>query len=924
MIRLLLVISFIFSAQYSLAEMNFDGQSQVIPYHQWQVLQDQIPADATDLAHNLDHYQWLPIMEHSPAKSIYAGQIIRLDVHISANEDETILLVIPSSFIPGISAGVVKDGEVLLWQNLLESMRRDKAHYNRSVSMISLPNAGPGDYRILIQGSGVSTRMIAHEAELFLSDDFLLQEYPARMTAIAAYVGVFVTYLVFCSILILYRARISFLFAILFLLGAIVSIFLREGVLFFTFPLDVDWWSRLMLPLAINMTYAGIILYIAADLRGFRWPGLRYSLIVIGWFALLTGLLNLIFPVRQNQTLGAISFIIIDIGFLIAVSMMVLRTIEGRLRDILFAICLSGFCLYTLLRSVTTFYAHNYHIPDDFWYYSVNLASFFILVEYLWVLTREYVSRKTEQTASLTRFDLVSRFSHELRTPLNAVIGLADLLKDAKELNKVKNYGAMIHQAGHNLLELVNDILDFSKLESARSATEYRPFRIDQLINETIYSFLPKVYEKNIFLKALIHPDTPFFLVGDELRLKQIFSNLISNAFKFSHTNSEIIIHVTQGGFTENKTELLCSVSDTGRGIPKDKLDSIFEPFSQVSTEDQTRMGGTGLGLAICKLLVEQMQGEISVQSDEGKGTTFSFSLWLDINPKAPNLREVFSAFQGKKILIISRISPFYTPLKIALTHWGATVTRVDTCSEVPDCSYDLIILETDFTCSESDIPWIEQQASNTPIRIIQLSHNTLEEKIKKTNVKILQMPSPLLSTLAILAESINGEPISLLDTPTKSDGFLQSPHSILLVDDNQVNLLVANKLLQSVHAKSATAQGGKEALERLKDPEQRFSLVLLDCEMPDLDGFEVCRRWRDYEAQHKLDRLPIIALTAHALDHVYEECLAAGMDDVCFKPVGKEALVQVLNKYSSAQPIPQTIATDEGLRVKKNSEAEN
>lgn len=896
--RVVLAVFFwiIFAGQCH-AWLAFDGRKMSIPGEEWQILLGDEKPTVHDLARHLDNFSWGVMADKIVVNSV-SSEILRLDLRVTYSGSQRPLLVIPYAFIPNLSVALVKDDSLVMWKSLTGKSEFSERTIKQAFGMVVLPIDSPGDYTLLIKSTAAANAVIVRGAKLHLDQDFMLREYPAATSTATAIMGALSTFLIFCVAVIFYRFRTEFIFALLFLTGAFTSILLREGVLFLSWDLDPSWWITRFLPLAIGMSNAGALLYVCSDYKLARdtlaWSTMKWS----GLAALAMGLLNVVLPMRDYQFYSVPGFAVVMLGTLVAFVVIIRRAWRGSLRDRLFALFVAPYFLVSLGRFLMTSVNSTINIPVLPMYFTFYLFGVFVFVEYLVTLTREYIDKRAKRTAEKARIDLVNRFSHELRTPLNAVIGLADLIKDSPGQRSTESYASMIQSAGNTLLDLVDDILDFSKLGETGIPLAQRPIRLDRLTTEVMTGFIPQAMETKIIPKVVMQPDVQFFVLGDEVRLKQIFSNLVANAIKFSPPDEFVTVTIRQGAVTGQRVELLCSVEDKGRGIPPEKQAVIFEPYAQASAEDGSHLRGTGLGLAICKLLIEQMDGRISVSSVPGQGTTFSFNLWLDIDPNAPDLADSFHSLQDKQILVISALESVVDYLPLFLSHWGGVVEVVPRPEKAAREHYDLVLVESLYREASDCADWINAQSPDTVIEVVELRASEWANNLTHPNVHRLMVPVSILTLLAAFSEHLGGELVDLGDE--KFDGLTlhNTGHSVLLVDDNIVNLTVGSKLLESLGVTCEVASGGRECLDKLAVGFGNYTIVLLDCEMPEINGFEVCRRWRRQEAERQLARTPIVALTAHALLEVKNECLSAGMNEVVYKPIGREAMIELLNRY--------------------------
>lgn len=880
------------------AWMLFDGSEKSIPGSQWQILDGEMPP-VEALADNPDRYPWVPLEGNTQLGAI-GERLMRLDLRVTYSGIQRPLLLIPYAFVPNLKVGVIHQHRLLMWESLQQMDMSGKSG-NQSFGMIVLPIDKPGDYQILVKGSQVANAVIIRGAQLHLDHNFILRDYPASVSTASAILGALSTFLIFCTAVLFYRFRVEYAFALIFLAGSFISILLREGILFLSWDLEASWWVSHFLPLGIGMCNAGAMFYVCSDIDADRW---RIPWRLVKWsgvVALSIGFLNIFLPTRDNQFYSVPGFAFVMLGTVVALLMVLARAWKGSLRERLFALFIAPYFAVSLARFTAATMQATVNIPVIPMYASFYLFGTFVFVEYLVTLTREYVDERARRTADKARVDLVNRFSHELRTPLNAVIGLADLMKNSPGSpgqGNVENYANMIQSAGNTLLGLVDDILDFSKLEETGIPLADKPLRLDKLMSEVMSGFVPQAMQTRIIPKVLIEPEVPYFLVGDEVRIKQIFLNLVNNAIKFSPPNEFVTVRVKRGVQQGDRVELLCSVGDRGRGIPPEKMDIIFEPYAQVDAEDGGRMRGTGLGLAICKRLIEQMDGHISVHSITGEGTEFSFNLWLRVNADAPDLNVTFGPLRGTRFLLVSALKSVTDYLPLVLQHWGVDVEVVATGSDASASHYDVVLVESMYREAVGEAEWINRLDPSTVVEIIEIRAGEWVTELTHTNVHRLVVPIPLLAMLGKFTEHFSGASVDLGDEVIDSLELHHFQHNVLLIDDNVVNLTVASKLLESLGVRCETASSGRLGLEKLTANSAAYTLVLLDCEMPDINGFEVCRQWRRAEQEQGLLRLPVVALTAHALIEVREECLAVGMDEVVYKPIGREAIIELLNRY--------------------------
>lgn len=498
----------------------------------------------------------------------------------------------------------------------------------------------------------------------------------------------------------------------------------------------------------------------------------------------------------------------------------------------------------------------------------------YVLEEDQLKIKEESIKQEELKRLNKAKTEFLANMSHELRTPLNGIIGMMDILKTSQLDDTQKEQVAIVCQSGEFLLELISDILDFSKIESGRFELQKEPFDLRKCLENISETMAISIYKKNLDFNVIISENLNDSYIGDETRFKQVIVNLIGNAIKFTPTGS-ITLKAEQ-----KEKELVVSVSDTGIGIPKNKITKIFESFNQADLSDTKRYGGTGLGLTISRNIVEKMGGQIIVESKEALGTTFkikvNYSKEKNELIKFPNL---FYYTKNKDI-------------ELCILNYIPNAKKIVEI-EIPN---DSIILVNFEDIRKVDKVYIEE-VKNKNAKIIflikpnQIQNLNLLKSFGIENFETIRLP--------LLRKTLE---TSLLKD--KADVCFvaeekNTTNKILLVEDNQVNQLVAKTMLKKLGYEVDTAFNGVEALAMYK--KNNYDLVLMDCQMPEMDGYEASRQIRILENEQS--HLPIIALTANALKESKEQCFEAGMDDFATKPIKmdslKEVIERVLNRFS-------------------------
>lgn len=835
-----------------------------------------------------------------------------------------LLVELPLANLPMLEWFVFANGELQYSQTLDYNQPFSARAFPYSRVLLPLPLA-PATETVAVLHVDTYAHLITQGSALWREEARFAAMLP-EIGAIWFFIGAMCVMLCYHLIIALITRESSYGFYSLWLAVSLLVTLAHHGYGFWYLWPDWPWWearATLVLSLLLMVSFAW---FSRAFLHLPKRLPLLSRLLDVGTALLLV--LIVVFLVESQNSLFWV--VRIGLGIMACLAMAIwlssLRLwISGHREARNFFIAWTPFLFYVLgvvLHRVWTQRLYDPAHVSQSWVFALTVILLSIaLADRLRDLRDRSRQARVESRA---KSEFLAKMSHEIRTPLNGMLGMASLLRETRLDKMQRHYSDVIYSSGTTLLTVINDILDYSKIEAGKMRLERIPFDLEKLALEALSVFKAQADEKGLDLVFDADQRLPGLLLGDPNRCRQIIINLLSNAIKFTERGEVVLRLVWQPGRIET---VRLEVEDTGIGISKENREHLFDFFTQADSSTSRKYGGTGLGLAICRELVTLMGGQVGVESEEFQGSLFWVSLALPAVPNAQLATLPSSPLRGKRLLAVDDCQTFLSLLQRYAQHWQAELVLASNAAEAErrvqealaaDRPFDLISIDLrmpGMNGLELAAQWQANPALAATPRLLLTSAIDLPsrgELHRRGLLAAVEKPVTPAALEQIFAQALNGT-LDQDNAPQLMGLGATVPVracNILVAEDNEVNQMVIRGLLERLGHEVTVVRNGAlvvEAYTTCRQPDSHwkpFDLILMDCEMPEVDGYEATHRIRAWEAaQNDGQAVRIIALTAHVLPDYLERCLSSGMDDYLLKPVSAQALQEKIIGTKAASP---------------------